>query len=210
MRKMKNKKILVKSLLLGSFLLIIFSIVGIYFSDRYEQVKINNADEMNVRHFIESVNKKDVKDNNKDINETKEEYIAVITIPKINLSKPLAPLSSKLNNVDRNIEILKGSSMPSIHGGNLILASHSGSSKISHFKNLHKLSEKDKVYIYYNNMTFTYKVFKIYKTKKNGELQITRDKDKNILTLTTCDINSDTKQLVILSELIDVKEGYGF
>lgn len=203
----KNK--FIRGLLIGSFILVVFILAGTIGYDKYEKFKVAKIDNDNVQNFFVSSKNKDENDNKKEV-AINENYIAVIDIPKIKLTKALANVDSKLNDVDKNIQILKESQMPDVRGGNFILASHSGSSKISHFKNLHKLDNNDKIYIYYDNMTYTYKVYKIYRTEKNGVLVIKRDKEKNILTLTTCDLKDDTKQLVVLSELIDISNGYNY
>lgn len=202
--KTKNNK-LIKGLLIGSFLIVIFILITTIGYDKYEQFKVDKTDDENVQKFL-SIDKND---NSNEMSQV-EDYIAVINIPKINLTKALANIDSKLNDVNKNIQILKESQMPNVKGSNLILAAHSGSSNISHFKELHKLENNDRVYIYYNNMTYTYKVYDIYKTEKNGVLVIKRDENKTSLTLTTCDLKDDTKQLVVMAELIDTAKGYSY
>jgi sortase (surface protein transpeptidase) len=66
----------------------------------------------------------------------KMNYIAILKIPKINLERGLVDPNSYLNDVKYNVEILDESSMPDEIGGNVILASHSGTARISYFKNL--------------------------------------------------------------------------
>ena len=46
----------------------------------------------------------------------------------------------------------ESSNYPDVAKGNLILASHSGTSSISFFKNLYKLEVNDDVYVNYNNV----------------------------------------------------------
>lgn len=207
MKNTKDRKKLVKGLLIGSFLFVILIIISMICFDKHKQNEILKDDEMNVEHFFKAPTIKTAK-SEKDNSDIKEDYIAVIEIPKINLTKALANINSKLNNVDRNIQILKESDMPDVKGGNFILASHSGNSNVSHFKKLHKLNNNDIAYIYYNHITYTYRVYKIYRVEKNGKLELEIAKDKTILTLTTCDIKDDSKQLVILLELVNISHGY--
>ena len=65
--------------------------------------------------------------------------------------------------------------MPNIENGNLILASHSGTSNISYFKNLYKMQEGNKIYIYYSGIKYVYVLNNIYDVNKTGEVEIKRD-----------------------------------
>lgn len=144
---------------------------------------------------------KDSKFNEEDTQ--KEEYIATIEIPEINLKTNMVDVNSKNNNVNKHVQIIKGSDMPNIRNGNFILAAHSGTSNISYFKNLHKLGISDTIYIYYSNVKYTYKIYDIYKIDKDGTVEIKRDYTKTMLTLTTCDNSNDKKQLVVLASRIE-------
>ena len=124
----------------------------------------------------------------------------VLKIPKINLEKELPEKNSILNNVDKNIQVIKESNMPNIEKGNLILASHSGNSDVSYFKNLDKIIIGDFVYIEYDNKLYEYKVANYYTVLKNGLVDIARNESKTTLTLITCVKNSN-RQLIIICEL---------
>ena len=117
-------------------------------------------------------------------------------------------MNSKPNNVDYNMQIIKPSNYPDVDKGNLIIASHSGSSSISYFKHLYKLKVGDNAYIYYNNVKYTYKIVNIYKEPKTGYLNIYRDLDQTTLTLVTCTKNDDTTQTIYICNLIN-KENVG-
>ena len=91
--------------------------------------------------------------------------------------------------------------MPNVDKGNFILASHSGTSKVSYFRKLDKAKIGDKVNIYYQNIKYVYKIKNKYLLNKDGNIEIYRNKDVTTLTLTTCDTKSDTKQLVVIAEL---------
>ncbi len=133
-------------------------------------------------------------------------YFGYLEIPIINLKQGLVPINSKENNVNKNIQTIYPSDYPNIENGNLILAAHSGTSKISYFKNLYKLNNNDDVYIIYNNERYIYKIVNIYTVPKNGEVAIYRNQGKTTLTLITCTKNDDTTQTVYICELIR-KEG---
>ena len=110
----------------------------------------------------------------------------VLEIPKVNLKKEVYPNDSYMNNVDRNIQVISGSSMPNYDGGNLILASHSGSSSIAYFKHLEMIGYNDEVYVYYKNKKYRYIIGDIYDVPKTGYVEIKRKKDKSAVTLITC------------------------
>lgn len=203
----KSKDIKSQFIIVGSLLFILLgiSIIGIKYFLNYEK---NRQEEKEITNFINE--QKEIIESNHDSQSSlpkednnyqpeKEEYVAVIEIPKINLKKGLYSKDSKKNNVN-NIEILKESDMPDIKNGNFILAGHSGTSRISYFKNLHKLETNDKVYIYYNGLKLEYRLVKRYEIEKTGIANISRNGKKTTLTLITCKDNSN-KQLVFIFEL---------
>lgn len=128
-------------------------------------------------------------------------YIGVLEIPKINLKRGFFSIDSKDNNVNKNIQVIKESDMPDVVNGNLIIASHSGNSYVSFFKDLYKLSNNDTAYIYYNGIKYTYILTGKYDVEKTGEVAIHRDNTKSTLTLITCSKNDNTKQEVYILEL---------
>lgn len=129
-----------------------------------------------------------------------EPYIAVLKIPKINLERGFYDKNSSLNNVDYNILFHTASNYPSEEKGNVILASHSGSSSISYFKKLYLLEKGDIAYLTYKGTTYTYEIVNIYNEEKTGSINIYRNKEKNTLTLITCTKDDDTKQTVYILE----------
>lgn len=134
-------------------------------------------------------------------------YIGVLEIPKINIKRGFLNIKDKGNNVNKNLQVIKGSDMPNVKNGNLIIAAHSGNSYISYFKNLHKLSNDDVAYVYFNNIKYTYKVAGKYDAEKNGKVTIHRDNKKNTLTLITCSQTDKIKQIVYILEL-ESEENY--
>lgn len=200
-RKIKSKSwlIVIGSLL---FLVGISFIVYDYCSNKY----LNNLEEQALEDFyneeiiIDDESTDDTQENEEVKEQVKINYIAVLKIPKINLERGLVDPNSYLNNVNYNVQILKDSSMPDVNKGNLILAGHSGNSRISYFRNLDKLSLGDDVYIIYNNKTYQYKIVDIYDIEKTGTAEIIRNKNKTTLTLITCRHNTK-RQIVIICEL---------
>lgn len=134
-------------------------------------------------------------------------YIGVLEIPKINIKRGFLNIKDKRNNVNKNLQVIKGSDMPNVKNGNLIIAAHSGNSYISYFKNLYKLSNEDVAYVYFNNIKYTYKVVGKYDAEKSGKVTIHRDNKKNTLTLITCSQTDKTKQIVYILEL-ESEENY--
>ncbi len=135
--------------------------------------------------------------------DNKNIYVGYLNIPKINLQRGFTDINSKYNKVNKNIYVHPSSSYPDKVNGNLILASHSGTSSISFFKNLYKLELNDDVYVNYNNKDYHYKVTDIYTDVKDGDIGIRRNKNKTTLTLITCTKNDKTTQTVYICELTD-------
>ena len=210
-------------LLAIGLLLIILSIILISY-DKFELIKSNVFDEVELLKYEE--NKKNNKDNlnsndeeiindvdtdivennatnnNKTVTVNKKEYIGYLEISKINLKQGLVSKNSYYNNVNRNIQIIKSSNYPDEENGNVILAAHSGTSAISFFKNLYKLEINDEAKIYYKDKVYTYKVNNIYNVPKTGTVNIKRDIYKKTLTLITCTKGSKTEQTVYILNLI--------
>ncbi|MBO4246081.1 MAG: sortase [Bacilli bacterium] len=195
----KNKSWL---LLIGSFL--ILGGISLIAYDYYSNLQINNQEEQAIEEFYKIEDEiEDITEEPQEIEEVKEQikinYIAVLKIPKINLERGLVDPNSYLNNVNYNLEILNGSNMPDIKNGNLIIAGHSGSARISFFRNLDKLVLGDEIYIDYKNNTYKYKVVDLYDIEKTGTAEIIRDKYKSTLTLITCRHNTN-KQIIVICE----------
>ena len=133
-------------------------------------------------------------------------YIAVLEIPSIKLKRGLVYYKSKYNNVKYNIQIIEHSQMPDIENSNLILAGHNGTSNVSFFNDLDKLKEDSLVYVYYNNIKYIYKINNNYEVKKDGKVEIIRNRNKTTITLITCKKDSKDKQLVYIGYLVDKVE----
>ena len=210
-KKEKNKKKFKSQfLVIGSLSILVgISIIGYHI---YSDYRLKNIEDNNIQEFFnEEQNEETIQEEvfveveNKNVDETNYDYIAVLEIPKINLKRGLSQ-DKYYNNVNRTVEILKGSTMPNISKGNFILAGHSGSGRVAYFRNLNKLTIGDISYIYYGGIKYTYKVNNIYDIEKTGTATITRDLNKTTLTMITCRHNTN-KQIVIISELIN-QESY--
>ena len=204
-------------LIVGSLLLIIALTLF-----HYEKIlEINNEIYNNIQSKIYQENKKnnlivnidvdyitetDINIDNKDVTDKPQvNYLAFLEIPKINLNQGILPKTSYYNNVNYHIQILDISDLPDVINGNMVLASHSGSSNIAYFKNLYKLTKDDMAYIIYNNKKYSYQIVNIYNQVKKGSLNIYRDINKTTLTLITCTKDDKNSQTVYILELTGVE-----
>lgn len=130
-------------------------------------------------------------------------YFFRINIPKINLEQSVYKYNDDKNDVNKGIFLVKDYDFNSFKGS-LILASHSGNSSISHFKNLDLLKKGDIVKIIYNNSIIYYKITDKYKINKTGKFKYKND-DK-IIYLITCDKNNSKKQLVIKANMVKISK----
>ena len=131
-----------------------------------------------------------------------DNYIGYLEVPIINLKRGFLNLESKYNSIKYNVQLIEGSTMPSVENGNLILAAHRGNSSISYFHNLYKLEIGNEAIIHYNNIKYTYKLVDIYLEEKDGMIAIKRNGNVKCLTLITCTKDDSTKQSVYIFELV--------
>ena len=197
--KRKNKSWLI---IIGS--LIFLSGIGLITYDYLSNRKIDEKETELLEEFyeiedeIESVEEPQVVEEVKE--QVKVNYIAVLKIPKIGLERGLVDPNSYLNNVNYNLEWLDGSSMPDDENGNVIIAGHSGSARISYFRKLDRLEIGDEASIIYNGKTYTYKVVDIYDIEKTGKAKIVKEKNTTTLTLITCRHNTNRQIVVIFKQ----------
>ena len=128
-------------------------------------------------------------------------YIGYLEIPKINLKKGFVDIQSKDNTVNKNVAIMKDSVYPDVDGSLMVMASHNGTCWNCYFKNLKKLSNNDIIYIYYDDVKYTYKLVNIYEVKKTGKVSIYRNSRKTTLALVTCKLGTKDTQVVYIAEL---------
>lgn len=211
-------------LVLISFCLLLYDKFIYLKSNVYDEIELikyreNNNDEPNNdihdEETIDNIETEEIEESKSQVSTSssgssiKKEYIGYLQIDKINLRQGLVSKNSYYNNVNRNIQILKQSSFPDKENGNVILAAHSGTSSISYFKNLYKLSFGDEAKIYYKGNIYQYKIVNIYNVIKNGTVEIKRDYTKSCLTLITCTKNSKTEQTVYILELVKITKDGG-
>lgn len=182
----------------------LFIIVGIFLFGftTFQKTVLHVVEEKKIDDFFQNT----FEDKNiESLDNKKSTFIAVLEIPSINLRKGLYDSSSKSNSVSVGIEILKESDMPDISGGILALASHSGTSVISYFKNLENLEKKDLVYIYYNEHKYIYEIYDKLYQEKNGTIQVNKkNNDDSLLVLTTCSKEKEGYQLILLGKKIEI------
>ena len=218
-RKIKKSQILI----LGSFLVF----VGVLFisSDYLSRIKEEVFNDMNILMSNNSMSEVEKIENIPEVENVKEEvnnntivednslevkeevinwdkYYGIIEIPRIGLKRGFYNLDSKYNNIQYNVTMVQGSSMPDIEKGNLILMAHSGDSYISYFAYLYRLGIGDYAYITYNGSKYKYNIVNIYNVDKNGTVEIVRNYDKTTLTLITCTKDNDSSQTVYILELV--------
>lgn len=203
LKRNKNKG----RLIIGS-LLIVFGLL-LAFGKSIYNAYLNNKDNAMVNSFFEE--KIPTDDLEEDITKTtthnkssnyKNPYYAILEIPAISLKKGLVNIDSKNNNVNRNIQTLPTSDTPDIVGGTIILASHSGNSRVSYFKYLYKVNKDDFIYVYYNDIKYVYKVTSIYNQDKTGKISFSKNNNSTLI-LTTCNQQQKGKQLIVISTLVD-------
>lgn len=211
-RNKEHKKLDKKSrlLLVVGFLLFIIG-VGIYTGNIYYNHYLDMQDDKQVEDFLDNENNDDQEAIVNDDGEVQEvdntptatyDYIGVLEIPSIGVKRGFLNINDKNNVVNKNIQVIEKSDMPDIKNGNLIIAAHSGSGRVSYFKNLYKLATSDTAYIHYNGVKYTYSVVSRYEVEKTGEVVIKRNNDKTTLTLISCSQTDKTKQIVYILELV--------
>lgn len=212
-KKLKKSQIL----LLGSLLVFIGSIFLTY--EYFVKMKSDVFSEMKLSYMENEIVEAD--DNDTTITEVPElenldktetppkqpeidysKYLGVLEIPKIGLKRGFYNIDSKYNNIQYNVSMVKGSTLPDVVNGNLILMAHSGWAAISYFEYLYNLRIGDYAYITYNGKKYSYKLVNVYDVPKTGKVKIVRSYNKTTLTLITCTRNSYTLQTVYILELI--------
>ena len=210
-RKLKKSQIL----LLGS--LLVFVGVGVLTFEYFVKMKNDVFTEMELKASANLVtSEEDDKDTtevpiaNKLPEDKKDKvavvdyskYLGVLEIPKIGLKRGFYNIDSRYNDIQYNVAMVRGSTLPDVKNGNLILMAHSGWAAISYFEYLYNLRLGDKAYVTYKGKKYTYKLVNVYDVVKNGKVKIVRSYDKTTLTLITCTRNNDKAQTVYILELV--------
>ncbi|MBR1717717.1 MAG: sortase [Bacilli bacterium] len=163
-----------------------------------EPVKIENVVEE--APVLENVEVEEEKPTNYVVDYSK--YFGVLEIPKIGLKRGFYNVDNRYNNIQYNVTMANGSTMPDVHGGNLILMAHSGDAYISYFAYLWRLNIGDSAFVTYNGYRYEYRIVDIYEVPKNGIVRIRRNLGQTTLTMITCTKNNDYTQTVYISELV--------
>ena len=200
--KIKNKRYSIL-IMIGVFFIFLGSSYLIYNQYNNEkQDSINDGlieDYFKVEDEIIETPQKEIEEE-KPVPKEKIDYIAVLEIPKIKLKRGIVDKNSSYNNVNRNIYTLKETTMPDEEdNSHIMLASHSGNSYISYFKNLNKLNLNDEVYFFYKNNKYVYKVIKKYEVEKTGTVKLSK-KNSSDITLITC-VSGTNNQIVLVANL---------
>ncbi len=208
-------KVNVKISTIGSFFIIVAIVIFTnyhiynYMHDKIEKKRVeqfleanmNNQGIIDEEEFVELEEEiKPNQDENK--NTDSYDYIGILEIPKIDFQKGFFDVDDKRNNVNQNIQVIKNSTMPDIDKSLLVIAGHSGNGINNYFHYLYKLDYNDEVYIYYKNIKYVYHVVNIYEKNKDGSIDILSSNDSQ-LVLTTCSQSDKSKQIVIISNLIN-------
>ena len=129
-------------------------------------------------------------------------YLGVLEIPKIGLKRGFYNVGSRYNNIEYNVMMVPGSTLPDVVNGNLILMAHSGDAYISYFAYLYRLNVGDIAYVTYSGRKYQYEIRNIYEVEKNGLVTIRRNYDQTSLTMITCTKDNDHTQTVYIAELV--------
>ena len=195
--------------LIGAFVITLGGFLSFYnfISDKkllaydYMNEQIYNDNETEIYNVNTTEVATDEEENKIQIYQDIESYIGYLEIPKIKFRRGFYNIDSGLNTVEANIEIIKGSEMPDVTNGNLIIAGHSGTGWKAFFKDLYKLEVGDEAIVTYAGVNYKYKITNIYKERNTGTVSIKRNYDKTTLTLITCTKDDSSTQTIYIAEL---------
>ena len=119
-----------------------------------------------------------------------EDYYGYISIPSIDEKFGFYEYDNKLNDVDLNVMWI-----PIPVDNSYLFAAHSGVGSIAYFNTLRNVEVGDDIYLELDSLMMHYEVVNIYKTKKDGDITIS--KEEGMIYLTTCDQVIKGYQLVI-------------
>lgn len=203
-RHKKSNKLFIISVinLVIGITLFTYNSVYDYYLNMLDKNKVDNyINDSKIKVNIVSIDNENTI-NNEDVNN----YLGVISIPKINLEQGFYGIDNPMNNVDKNIELISNSNMPDVENGTLILAAHSGNDRVSYFNKLYKLNIDDEIEIIYNKSKYLYKLIDIYEVEKTGSITLHNINNITSLVLVTCSNFNDNLQVVYISRLVNVSE----
>ena len=213
--KLNNKIKKSHTLMIGSLLIFVgfFSLFSNYFAKMREEVYSDmKIAMMDIPEGVEVVSNSEVVENIVSSNTSQNnntyvidysKYLGVLEIPNIGLKRGFYNFDSKYNNVQYNVTMVEGSTMPDVVNGNLILMAHSGDAYISFFAYLWRVNVGDMAYITYLGKKYKFQFVDIYEVPKIGVVKVRRNLDRTCLTLITCTKNNDSTQSIYVAELIE-------
>ena len=184
--------------MLNKIVLTLLSAITLTFSLLYayntiEKINAEKSNTEKVLNYQESTHKKVVD------KKSEEDYLGILHIPSINLTRGFYKQTSSLNNVNKNIYYVKESIPLEYSSSMLILAAHRGNSKVSFFNDLDKLNLGSTIYLDYKGKRYTYILSNKYDELKDGHLNIIRKKNKDSLVLITCNKTKKKYQTIYVS-----------
>ena len=185
-----------------SLLIIVFGIALFFSYHIYYHFVSKVNDNLIDKYYEQETKEKETLVSVKNTNKIDDEYIGVLTIPKINLEEGFYEKDSSNNNVSKSVTILDDSIMPSEKNSIVYLAAHSGTGHLAYFKDINKLTIDDMIYLNYSNTKYSYSIADIYELPRNGKITIDRNINEKYLVLTTCSKNQNM-QLVIVSKMLN-------
>ena len=140
-----------------------------------------------------------------------------LIIPKLNVDVPVffnisndtATINDAMNHGVAQFKIPGADAMPG-QIGNLVISGHSAGDIYSNnqykfiFSGLERLVDDDLIYVNYNSVRYTYKVYKRETVEPTNVAALVYKVDKPILTLITCTpLGSDRYRLLVMAEQIN-------
>ena len=140
-----------------------------------------------------------------------------LLIPKLNVDVPVffnisndtATINNAMNHGVAQFKIPGADAMPG-QIGNLVISGHSAGDIYSNnqykfiFSGLERLVDGDLIYVNYNSVRYTYKVYKRETVEPTNVAALVYKVDKPILTLITCTpLGSDRYRLLVMAEQIN-------
>ena len=185
--------------MLNKIVLTLLSAITLTFSLLYayntvEKITVEKTNTEKVLNYYQESSHKKVVDK-----KSEEDYLGILHIPSINLTRGFYKQTSSLNNVNKNIYYVKESIPLEYSSSMLILAAHRGNSKVSFFNDLDKLNLGSTIYLDYKGKRYTYILSNKYYELKDGYLNIIRKKNKDSLVLITCNKSKKKYQTIYVS-----------
>lgn len=129
-----------------------------------------------------------------------------ISIPKINIEKAVVATSN--TDLSRHLVNYPGTGIPG-KDGNAVIFGHSTLPQLFNpkdyktiFANVYKLKTDDIIYVFINNVMYSYRIFKITIVDPQDSSALEQDFDNSYLTLVTCTPPGTTwKRLIVKARL---------